>query len=183
MRRSFYQLPHSAETVSAFVLWQEEKTKKALLLVPPVENVRGATLVIAKRNADLMFEDCDSSTFALDDKSAAMISFGLMSLVKDGSINKPTYYVNYKLTKYFQKLTFRQADGTTCRAWFCRDLGEAKMIFVERGAASVTVEIARAGDDGIFEAVQDYPLNQEEREALAEAKHFVAEALKPEEPD
>ena len=183
MRRSFYQLPHSAETVAAFVLWQEEKTARALLLVPPVENVRGATLVIAKRNADLVFENCDSNTFALDDKSAAMISFELMSLVKDGSINQPTYYVNYKLTQYFQKLTFRHADGKTCRAWFCRDLGDAKMIFVERGAGIVTVEIARAGADGIFELVQDYSLNQEEKEALAEAKHFVEESLKPEEPD
>jgi len=57
------------------------------------------------------------------------------------------------------------------------------MIFVERGAASVTVEVARAGEDGIYEVVQNYPLNQEEKEALAEAKHFVAEALKPEDPD
>jgi hypothetical protein len=91
MRRILYRLPDSAERVVAFVLWQEKENEKALLFVPPVENIRGATLTIAERpRGDAVFEDSVSSSFPLKDWSAAaMIAVFLFFIVKDGLIDKP----------------------------------------------------------------------------------------------
>jgi hypothetical protein len=87
-----YRLPDSVETVRAFCLW-EETGDKTLLFVPPVEKIRGATLVIAERpNGDEVFEDSPANTFPIEDWSAAMISVFLMLIVKDDSINQPTKF-------------------------------------------------------------------------------------------
>lgn len=89
MKRVLYRLPDSLETVRAGCLWQE--IDNALLFVPPVEKVRGATLVIAHRpNGGVVYEDCDANTFPLEDWSASMIAVLLMLIVKDNSINEPT---------------------------------------------------------------------------------------------
>ena len=83
-----YRLPDSLETVRARCLWQEEDN--ALLFVPPVAEVRGATLVIARRsNGTFIYEDCDANTFPLNDWSAAMVAILLMLIVKDNTINVP----------------------------------------------------------------------------------------------
>ena len=87
-----------------------------------------------------------------------------------------------KPLKFLDHLTFRRPDGTCCRAWFAASAGDMEILFVDCGPAKATVEIAREGADGIYEAVQNYQPNNEEEKALAEAKEFVAEALKPEEP-
>lgn len=89
MKRVLYRLPDSLEIVRAGCLWQE--IDNALLFVPPVEKVRGTTLVIAHRpNGGFVYEDCDSNTFPLEDWSASMIAVLLMLIVKDNSINEPT---------------------------------------------------------------------------------------------
>lgn len=84
-----YRLPDSLETVRARCLWQEGEDK-ALLFVPPVGKVRGATLVIAHRpSGTFVYEDCDANTFPLNDWSAAMVAILLMLIVKDNTINVP----------------------------------------------------------------------------------------------
>lgn len=94
MRQVSYRLPDSAERVVAFVLWQETEHEKALLFVPPVEKVRGATLTIAERqHGDAVFEDSVSNSFPLKDwGSTAMIAVFLFFIVKDDLISKPTKY-------------------------------------------------------------------------------------------
>jgi hypothetical protein len=78
---------------------------------------------------------------------------------------------------FLDKLTFRQADRKTCRAWFGHDLGDVKLIFVERGPAKATVKIARPGDDGIYEQVANYELNQEGRKALQDCRDIAEDLL------
>lgn len=92
MRRILYRLPDSAEQVVAFILWQEKENEKALLFVPPVEKVRGATLTIAERqHRDAVFEDSVSNSFPLTNwGAAAMIAMFLLFIVKDDLIEKPT---------------------------------------------------------------------------------------------
>jgi len=79
MKRILYGLPDSAERVVAFILWQEKENEKALLFVPPVEKIRGATLTIAERpRGDAVFEDSVSNSFPLKDwMGAAMIALFL----------------------------------------------------------------------------------------------------------
>lgn len=88
MRRILYRLPDSTERVVAFILWQEKDNERALLFVPPVEKVRGATLTIAERqHGDAVFEDSVSDSFPLKDwGSAAMIAVFLFFIVKDNLI-------------------------------------------------------------------------------------------------
>lgn len=92
MRQVSYRLPDSAERVVAFVLWQEKEHEKALLFVPPVEKVRGATLTIAEcQHGETVFEDSVSNSFPPKDWSAAaMIAVFLFCIVKDDLIDKPT---------------------------------------------------------------------------------------------
>ncbi len=92
MKRIQYQLPDSAERVAAFILWQENDNEKALLFVPPVEKLRGATLTIAERqHGEAVFEDSVTSSFPLKDWSAAaMIEVFLFFIVKSDLIEKPT---------------------------------------------------------------------------------------------
>ena len=50
---------------------------------------------------------------------------------------------------------------------------------MERGPRQVTVELGQDLDlYGIFEPAVDFKLNQEVQKAVAQAKEFVAEALK-----
>ena len=61
------------------------------MFVPPVEKVRGATLVIARRPyGTFIYEDCDANTFPFNDWSAAMVAIVLMLIVKDNTVNEPT---------------------------------------------------------------------------------------------
>lgn len=92
MKQTLYHLPDSAERVVAFILWQETENERALLFVPPVESVRGATLTIAeRRNGEGPFEDSVANSFPLKDWSAAaMIAVFLFFIVKDNLIEKPT---------------------------------------------------------------------------------------------
>jgi hypothetical protein len=86
MNHVFYRLPDSLQTVTAFCLWREERN--ALLFVPPLNRLRGATLVIAERQPDGVFEDSTANVFPIEDWSAAMISVLLMLLVKENAFNQ-----------------------------------------------------------------------------------------------
>lgn len=90
MNEVLYRLPDSGKLAIAFVLCEEET--RALLFVPAVENLRGATLTIAdSQNGDAVFEDSPTSSFPLKDwGTAATIAIFLMLILKDDLIDKPT---------------------------------------------------------------------------------------------
>lgn len=90
MKRVNYHLPDSNRIVQAVCLWEEKRS--ALLFVQSVGKDRGATLVIAKRRGDWIYEDADTNTFPLEDWSACMICVYLMFLVKDNAINEPIQF-------------------------------------------------------------------------------------------
>ena len=83
-------MPDSCKLATAFILCEEGR--QALLFVPPVEKIRGATLVIGEsQNGDGIFEDSVQSSFPLTNwGSAATIAIFLMFVVKDDLIDKPT---------------------------------------------------------------------------------------------
>ena len=84
---------------------------------------------------------------------------------------------------FLDEVKFRWPDGTCTRAWFYHDVGDAKILLVERGPRQATVEIGQDWDaDGIFQPATNFSLTEEEERSVALAKQFVEEALKPEEP-
>ena len=89
MKEVLYCLPDSAERVVAFILCEEGR--QALLFIPPVTKIRGATITIAERTGDDAFQDSVSSSFPLKDwGAAATLALFLLFVVKDDLINKPT---------------------------------------------------------------------------------------------
>jgi hypothetical protein len=91
MKEVLYCLPDSAKRVVAFILC--EKGEQALLFVPPVAKIRGATITIAEsqKGDGLVFEDSASSSFPLKNcGSAATLAIFLLFIVKDDLIDKPT---------------------------------------------------------------------------------------------
>jgi hypothetical protein len=90
MNEVLYRLPDCGRLVTAFVLCEVEG--QAFLFVPPVENLRGATLTIADRkNGDPVFEDSPTSSFPLRDwGTVAAIAIFLMLILKDDLIDEPT---------------------------------------------------------------------------------------------
>ena len=79
--------------------------------------------------------------------------------------------------KLLDHLTFRQADLKTRRAWLGHDLGDAHIIFVELGPGKVAVEIARVGDDGIYDQAASYELNREGWKALEDCREIAEDLL------
>ncbi len=89
MREVLYCLRDSGKLATAFILCEEGR--QALLFVPPVEKIRGATLTIAEKQQGLVFEDSVQSSFPLLNwGSATTIVIFLMFVVKDDLIDKPT---------------------------------------------------------------------------------------------
>jgi hypothetical protein len=89
MKEVFYHLPDSAERVAAFILCEEGE--KALLFIPAVDKIRGATITIAERKGDAAFQDSVSSSFPLKDwGAAATLAIFLLFVVKDNLIERPT---------------------------------------------------------------------------------------------
>ena len=85
---AFYRLPQSSQRVAAFILCEDGD--KALLLVPPVEKLRGATITIAERMADGGYEDSDSNSFPLNGwGAAATLATFMVLVVKDDLVSKP----------------------------------------------------------------------------------------------
>ncbi len=93
MKEVLYCLPDSGKLTNAFILCEEGRM--ALLFVPPLANIRGATLTIAERVRDETFEDSVSSSFPLKNwGAAATTAIFLMFIVKDDLIDKPRQYEN-----------------------------------------------------------------------------------------
>jgi hypothetical protein len=91
MKEVLYCLPDSAERVVAFILCEEGR--QALLFIPPVTKIRGATITIAEsQNGDgLVFEDSVSNSFVLKDwGAAATMAIFLLFVVKDNLIERST---------------------------------------------------------------------------------------------
>ena len=89
MKQVLYQLPDSAERVTAFILCEEGD--QALLFIPPVTKIRGATITVAQRTGGDAFEDSVSNSFPLKDwGAAATLAIFLLFVVKDDLIDKPT---------------------------------------------------------------------------------------------
>ena len=83
-----YCLPDSGKLVTAFILCEDGD--KALLLVPPVEKLRGATITIAERMVDGGYEDSDSNSFPLNGwGAAATLATFMVLVVKDDLVSKP----------------------------------------------------------------------------------------------
>ncbi len=81
------------------------------------------------------------------------------------------------------QVIFKSPDGTLRRARFYSDLGDAKILLVDHGPRNASVEIGHDPDsDGIYEPAVNFRFNHEAEKAVPEAKEFVAEALKLEEP-
>lgn len=88
-----------------------------------------------------------------------------------------------KSLRLLDQVIFKSPDGTLHCAWFYSDLGEARILLVDLGPRQVSVEIGQDLDsDGIVEPAVNLRLNAEAEKAVAEAREFLAEALKPEEP-
>jgi hypothetical protein len=172
MKRVLYRRPDSGEPVLAFALCATGES--TLLFVPSFEGTRPDSLAIAHDDdLDGVFQDTEMNWFNVESSDLSEIVTNLKSL---GAVETDSM-------KLLDQVIFRNPDGTLCRAWFYQDLGEAKILLVDRGPRQVTVEIGQdLNSDGIFERATNFSLDQEGEKALTEAKEFVAEALKPEEP-
>lgn len=173
MKRVFYRQPDSGNPVLAFVLCATGES--TLLFVPSCEGERPDSLVIAHDDdLDGVYEDAGMNWFNVEPEDLSQIVTNL----------KTVGAVEQKSLRLLDQVILRNPDGTLCRAWFYSDLGEAKILLVDRGPRQSTVEIGEDLDsDNIFEPAADLKLDQEAVKAVAEAKEFLAEALKPEEPE
>ena len=81
MKRILYLLPDSNQNVVGFCLCEEGE--KALLFIPPVQNLREASITVAERTGEDAYQDSVSSSFPLKDwGAAATMAIFLLFVVK-----------------------------------------------------------------------------------------------------